>query len=362
MPYVSLPMRLDEHRDTLLALWTENMSDPQVASVAPERLRWYYEENPAGAPATNLIADDPSRDIIGCGSFFPRLFVIDGKPYRAGILSDFAVKAAHRSAGPAVTLQRALVERSRSEGMDFLITYPNRAAEPIFKRVGYKEIGGTQTWVKPLRTAGDLVKRLKFSLAATIAGIFADRALAVFDFFRSVRIARTLTDGGRLTTLDTASADSRFDDLWKRAAHQFRLTGERTSSYLNWRYTRFRSLQYRFFCLIDRPGDRISAYLVYTVKDNVVIIADLFSDDMSAPVDLLLLRFSSLQRGLGRRLVRADYVGPDSFGLRLKTLGFIQRPNQRSLFAYVSEIVPPDVKGVVLDKTSWLMFDAELDI
>jgi hypothetical protein len=131
---------------------------------------------------------------------------------------------------------------------------------------------------------------------------------------------------------------------------------------LNWRYNRFRSLRYHFFCLVDRPSDRISAYLVYTIKDNIVLIADLFSEDMSSSVDLLLLRLAIVQRRLGRRLVRADYVGGEDFGLRLKALGFIARPNQRSLFGYARENVPEDVKRVFFGKANWLMFDAELDI
>jgi predicted N-acetyltransferase YhbS len=359
MSYVALPLKLPEHREELLKLWTESMSDPHVARVAPERFRWYYEENPQGTPSTMLVVEEESQAIVGCGSFFPRQVLIRGTLHRAGILSDFIVSPSHRSAGPAVTLQRALVERSRAEGVSFLMTYPNKAAEPIFKRIGYKPVATTRRWSKPLQSARQIQKHLGSQPLARVLSPVVDAGLAATDFMKSLSF-RDVTR--RLETSAVRAVDARYDELWERGKGHHVLTGERSSAYLNWRYARFRSFDYTFFQAVDRVTKLVAAYLVYSIQDGGAIIADLFGQDMGSALDVLLMQFGEFARRAGTRSITADYVGPPAFGARLKTIGFFERPNDRNLFAYIDPAADNSLRETVLDESNWLMFDAELDV
>src|SRR5262249_5659159 len=120
MAYVARPLELDAHRDALANLWRENMSDARITDVVSERMRWLYERNPAGPARTWLGVVVGSEQIVGCGSFFPRTMFVGGSAVPSGVLSDFAVDRAHRVAGAAITIQRALVKASPPAGITVL--------------------------------------------------------------------------------------------------------------------------------------------------------------------------------------------------------------------------------------------------
>src|SRR5262245_12879073 len=112
MGYRAVRMEERAHKSGLLKLWREALHDPAIAHVVEARWSWYYDETPSGRPATwvGLTDDD---EVVGCGSVYPRITYVRGKPVRAGVLSDFAVAKAHRIAGCAIAVQRAVVTQSR---------------------------------------------------------------------------------------------------------------------------------------------------------------------------------------------------------------------------------------------------------
>ncbi|HQY64499.1 MAG TPA: GNAT family N-acetyltransferase, partial [Polyangiaceae bacterium] len=114
MAYVAQPLDLDTQRDVLTALWEENLSDPGIATAKERRVTWLYGENPAGPSRTFLVNDDKDG-LIGCASAYPRRVVFGAHEVRAGVLSDFAVKRAHRAAGAAVTVQRTIAQAAKEE-------------------------------------------------------------------------------------------------------------------------------------------------------------------------------------------------------------------------------------------------------
>lgn len=360
MTYRPIPMQPDQHRAEVLTLWTQNMSDARIAEVADSRFDWYYDRNPEGRPTTTLLMDGDSSQAVGCGSFFLRKIVVDGEVLRIGIMSDFAVSSAHRAAGPAIAIQRFLAEASRDAGADFLATYPNRPAEPIFKRVGYQSVGKSSRWVKPLRPRKEIGRRFSNPVIAAAAGGVVGASLAALDVSRIARLPSPLR---RLRGVYLDCADARFDALWARTRTAHRITGERSSAYLNWRYRDFPSVQYRFFGLLDPAGERLSAYLTYFVNaQNASVIGDLFGEPSEGVMEALLLRFSTGQRRAGRESVCMDYLGLDSIGERLSRIGFYSRPAERSLLVHLNPAFPERLKSVVLDKSNWFTLDAEMDI
>ena len=353
-------MRQEEHREEVLALWKENMSDSRMAEIAEPRFDWYYRRNPQGGPTTNLLLDCSSNRVVGCGSFFPRRIVLDGKPLWMGIMADFAVASAHRAAGPAIAIQRSLADAGRAAGMNFLAAYPNRASEPIFKRIGYQAVGKSARWVKPLRSRKEMSRRFSDSVLAGAAGGVVDAGLAALDLGRIARLPGRVK---KMRGIYLDSSDDRFDALWERARMAQRLTGERSSSYLNWRYRDFLSLKYRFFGLVDESGTSLFAYLTFFVNANrASVVGDLFSGDFETTLDALLLRFSAAERKAGRESVSLDYLGPDPFGEKLNRLGFHRRATARSLFVYFDPATPQELQRLVLDKSNWFTLDAEMDI
>jgi len=127
------------------------MSEAGIRGVIEQRREWFYERNPLSSPVTWLAVDTTTGEIVGCASILPRRIRFDGELLTAGLMSDFVVSPKHRTAGPALIMQRALLEQSHQHGFALIYGYPNEKALPIFKRIGVKVVGNATSWHKPLR-------------------------------------------------------------------------------------------------------------------------------------------------------------------------------------------------------------------
>src|SRR5262249_284502 len=129
--YTAARIKPEEHRETLARLWEENLAHGKWShDLIVRRMHWFQEENPAGLARTWMGYHGPDKEIIGSGSFFPRVVHIAGRKLKAGILGDFAVTKAHRIAGAAMSIQRAIANACRQAGVDFLFAFPNSASFP----------------------------------------------------------------------------------------------------------------------------------------------------------------------------------------------------------------------------------------
>ena len=363
MSYRAEPMQPDKHREPLLDLWRDNMSDAEIARVAPERYRWLYDQNPAGPAQTWIGVDKPSDDIIGCGSLIPRRMLVDGDLMESAVLGDFAVDKHHRTAGAAVAIQRAIAKGGAPAGFSFQFCYPNKTALPIFRRVRYQPVGETQTWVKPLRSAYKLREYVKNPKLVKVAGTMVDAGLRANDW-RTFLGKKPRPFRARLAD----SADHRFDKLWEAAPPRF-ITGERSSAYLNWRYAGFTTTNYQFFCLHRRSlriakrveKEDLLGYVVYSVKENKVFVADMFCD-FERDLDLLLFAFADRMRRERYYSISIVYVGNSFLSDALATHTYIKRPDTRSLLVLIDKDSPERLKSVILDEHNWFMVDGELDI
>ena len=428
--YSAERIRPEDHIATLARLWKENLAEGGASDeLAARRMRWFLEENPAGPPRTWLgthgpatppgpsageprPAPDPEREVIGCASFFPRVTHIAGRRVTAGILSDFAVDRAHRTAGAAMSIQRAIAQGARDAGAEILYAFPNRASFPIFQRCGYAKIADAAMWVKPLTAAyklrelGSAAPEDRREAAHAIAGRVTERARGVipaepwraaWDSALPVWIEDRVVDAidapdhplvrvgvraadAALAARDTAlllarrrrvdgeiarRADERFDELWSRAQIRY-TTGERTAAYMNWRYATFKTTDYRFFCVTDRKDGQLIGYAVYYLQGNKVVIADLFCDDLDAHIDLVLLKLGERMRREGHESMGLAFVGAPSLGQRLRSIGFFQRPlpkdvGSRWLIARLDKDVPEDLRAALLGPDRWWMTEGELD-
>src|SRR3546814_17963935 len=94
---------------------------------------WFYRQCPYGAPLTLLLRHEASGEWVGVASAGPRQMVFGGRRVSAGVLVDLAVLPAHRSLGPALTLQTALMEAG-AKRFDLLYGFPNPKAAAVFRR------------------------------------------------------------------------------------------------------------------------------------------------------------------------------------------------------------------------------------
>lgn len=356
MGYVASLFRMEEHREALAHLWRENMSDTTIGRLIGERMDWLYAKSPLGPTQTWLAVDEESKAVVGCASAYPHDVAVRGEVMKAGIAMDLAIDKAHRSAGPAVVVERAITKEHRGHGMAFVYSYPNKGSLAVVKRVGYHVVCEAEHWVKPVRTGYKLGAYIKQPLLMKAASLLGDRALAAADLRHVVRGAR------RFRTSFTGAADERFDELWQRARGRYTVVGDKSSSFLNWRYANCPTTQFRFFCLREAKSQRLAGFIVYSVSQNRAFVADLFCQDLDDSLSHLLVRFAARMRQAKLDAVFLAYAGSSAFTRRLKELQFIKRDFSRSLVAFVSKDAPEALRTAVLAKESWVLFDGELDL
>jgi hypothetical protein len=345
----------EHHREALERLWAESMSDRRIAAVRAKRWTWLYDGNPAGPALTYVVQHVESGQIVGSASAYPRDMVVLGKPCKAGVLADFVTHKAHRVAGPAVMVQRAIADAHRQRGLDFVFGYPNKGAAPIFPRLRFKTVGESTLWVKPLRTAKKLATFLH-PITAHMLAPFANTVLAAND----LRLAASRFNHHH-TTFDRLP-DQAFDDLWERCKDHVPVGNVRTSAYLFWRYVHHTTERYRIFTLQDRDGGRVHGYVVFTVKQDRVFVADLLADGGYPGIEALLLAFCRHMRRKGHESVCVNYAGNDRFLASLRALQFVKRLGTRKLIAFVAKDQPDSFRNAIYDNASWFMHDGELDI
>jgi hypothetical protein len=354
MAYVATLYRASEHRRALESLWREDF-DPKITSRVDERMSWLYEANPRGAAVTYMTVVQETNEPVGCASYIPREVYLHGEPLHAGVLCDFAVNKQNRIAGAAIAVQRGLAKSSWPNGFRFLYGFPNEASVAVCKRVGYKPVGATATWTKPIRSA--------YKLGSLVSPILERPASAVIDAGLSALDAALGALAPRaLSPLELEKPDERFDRLWERSRPKRGIAGERSAAYLEWRYTEFTSARHWFFCLTRDGGREIAGYAVYSIDDHRAILQDLFAEDFEGTADALLVALARHLRSKDAWSIVLSYLGPEHFGRRLRRLGFFKRPGERTMVVYRDPALSDETKREIVDPANWFILDGELDI
>lgn len=353
MSYITVPMQ-PSHRDAVLRLWRENLPVPVHQNLL-ERSAWAYHDKPGGAVRTVVALDEESGEMVGCGSVYPRSVTVGGSRLVAGVLADFAVSRSHRSGAAALLIQRALVRGTGAEPeLSFMYGLPNDAALPVFRRVGYKAIGRVRSWVKPLRAAYKLREYVPGASIARVAALPVDSYLSAADHRRSRRFRPTQS-----FVLD--HADHRFDALWARGSPNYRLTGERTAAYLNWRYATRSSSARQFFCVQEGGTSDLLGYVVFSRRENKIVMNDLFAENPEEAAERVLLQFTSDMRRDGCDSVFAVYFGDPRLEHCFSRSGFLARSIPERIVMVLTRAVSDEQARRITGPETWCLFDGEMD-
>jgi hypothetical protein len=306
-------------RDTVLALWRGNLG--QDARMAA-KYDWFYRDSPAGPPLLLLLRHEASGDWVGVAGAGPRRFRHGGVERSAGVLVDLAVLPAHRSLGPALTLQQTMLERGLAR-FDLLYGFPNPKAVPVFKRVGYGGLGALTRMLRVLRHGAYLHKRLP-----ALPGALAQPTGWLLDLIDRVRLA---LPGRGLHGEWSQQAPAELDALWAGSDPGTAPLAVRDGAFARWRFDACPLAQTRHLLVRDRAG-RARAWFACQWRDGVLLVADAWSDGGAAgiPPDCIavLLRAARAQGAQAVSVeVVADGAGADGWRAR----GFVAR-EQRPVY------------------------------
>jgi hypothetical protein len=148
MAYDLVSVDLARDRDAIISFWDRHHQQSLKA-----KFDWMYLRNPAGPAMVWMVRHRGSGELVGMTSLFPRRFVLGSRVVLGAVAGDLFVSAVHRSAGPALMLQRALLEAADRGAVNFVLAFPNARSEPIIRRVGYQRIAPLITLVRAVRTS-----------------------------------------------------------------------------------------------------------------------------------------------------------------------------------------------------------------
>lgn len=338
------------HREAILGLWKRNLR-----LVCDDRYDWLYADNPAGHTITLLAVQEEHHRIVGCASIMRRDFVINGKIHHAGVAIDFAVDSAFRVFGPALLLQRMLVKQAWAQGLEFLVGFPNQAAQAVVKRVGYEPLGEKARFSQVIRSRNKLREALPAvfpNWLVTVAGYVLDVGLV---------LRHAISGGsasGKVLAMDD-ELDGSWQRLWIKNTAKPGVWGNHGLNYLRWRYLHCPYRDYHIFKLSDEQ-EELLAYLIFSFKDDMVLIEDFrFSDEewMSE----LFSKFWREMRDFGISAINTGLIFNGSIKSMMLKAGFLPRPLDRGGVVLSSPDSSIDWKTLI-SQGNWFITDGEIDL
>lgn len=307
-------------REIVIDLWRGNLG--QEARLEA-KFDWFYRGCPWGPPLLQLLRHEPSSAWVGVAGAGTRRMLDRGREIRAGVLVDLAVTTAHRSLGPALMLQKALLQAS-AEKFELLYGFPNPKAAPVFKRLGYSQLGEIVRYASVLRHRGYLERRMPRMprMAARPLGWALDVASRV----QAAVVARRDRELSA-EWLDTA--DPRIDELWSQSEHGVALIAPRDTAMLRWRFDRSPSTQTRYLLLGEKVGGPLRAWFACQADGGTLHVRDFWSVDAARGMGRPLIHamLCAARRG-GYSSVSVEYAGPAMRHRGWLDAGFVPRTSR----------------------------------
>ena len=304
---------LDRDRQGILAVWRRNLSDKEKAG---EKFDWYYRSNPLGPGRIWKLVADESGEIVGTAGVGLRRLKVGSESLLVGLNSDFAVDKEHRSLLPAMRLQKAAQSRLQ-EGVALLHGVPNENAVALLHRIGYRSSGKIVRHARVMRSAGYLRRITSLKPVALLLG-------APLDLIVRAISSETWTSWRGRTHREFTAFDERFDALWERARNRYAIATERTSGFLEWRYSQCPMHEYRIVGVLDSRQKTLFGYAVYYLDGPHARIADLIADGEAEMTRTIAAVITSVRSAGAESVSLSCGVGTHLEG-PLSRFGFLQR-------------------------------------
>lgn len=299
------------------ALWAGAFASLQHEAAAA-KINAQYLHNPAGDGECFFLDVSDETDPVGVQCLVMRRFRKDGVDLKAGTMADYVVDSRHRSLGPALQLMKTCITHGNAT-LDFLFGFPNKKAEPIFKRVGLSALAKLTRHAKLMRSREFLKNRLTQTRAAPLLPVLvpiANLALMALDAWQAFSLGRDW----RWQNVDSFGAE--FDTLWQRTSLPGVVVGDRSRAMLHWRYPQRNRHHIAAGYLAD---GQLGGYVVWSVKEGLLVLHDFYCHDADNKLTGMLTSFAWHHRHTGANSISLEFNGPAALRSALHAAGFRPR-------------------------------------
>lgn len=342
--YQIKPVDLPNDKDIVVKLWESNFDENVNFSY---KYDWLYKDNPF-KNAYLYFLECNEKERVGVQGVSSRIFEFNNKNISAGIVADFAVNKNHRSLGPGLSLLKKVQESGLSNN-DLLYIYPNKKAEPVIKRAGYKNKKIIERFVRVSKTKVFLSQVFPKVLSSFLSYII-DPIIFIVDFTRHQFISINYMS----ELIDSVPID--IDDIWNNADFKYKvILAKRDKKFIEWRKKEF-DIKSSLFVLRSKQDNQIIGYIAYLneINNGTVKIIDMFFINETTALRALLVSFNYKARVLKSNSISVEGLFSKQIKDVLKKLGYKSRESRILYYKFNSKLYEVDsTKQIQWFLTSW---------
>lgn len=340
---------LKRDREDIIDFWSKNFK-----GWMPGKYDQFYLDNPLGQAPCWIIREPLEGMVVAAYALFPRYTWVDGKRHIFGICGDMGADPHHRGHGLGRRLQQAAREFFDASDWRLLYGTANVLSRKVLAHEGFIFIGTSVRMSRVLNSRSVFERNSLLRIIAPLVAPIIDWVIVR----RSAENNYANDERYQLISLD--EFDERFDTLFKSAISRFRIIGDRGAAILNWRFARSPQKDFRIQALVEKGKDCIVGYVVFQVRDGVVLIEDIFALDSDQSLRRVLGHFILSLREADVAAINLSFYGATKYVDLLADFGFVIRDRERTFVMLISE--ESDLYPVVTDQQNWYFFHADNDV
>lgn len=303
-----------------------------------EKLRLHYLECPWGSPMVEMLEHDGTP--VGVVAVQAREMQSDGERVSAGLLMDLAVAPTHRSVGPALKLQRAVLSRG-ARRFDLIYGFPNESARTLLERAGMQVLGTMTRLVRVVRYGHYFEHHMPRALAVVL-GATVDGAMG------AVRRLRSVFGASKVATW-SEEPSKEFDELWSSSEAGPCMLAPRDVRRLRWRFQPGMTRRVDYLLVRDRARGHLEGWFACEKNEGSLRVVDYWTIDAARGTNRRLIEtLIAAAVGLGCASISIELLAPDVVMQSWMIAGFVARDSRRVLGQWREGLQPRNASGGLL--------------
>ncbi len=341
--------------DNDIAILESLLNRNRCVQVDRRRFEWLYLENPRGKARAWYVIDEKTEEPIAFTCVLPRMVRVDGEDILCWNCGDFSVDMKYRTLGVAIKLRREAKNAVDKGVIAALYAHPNKKMQVIHQRVGHTCIGKMKRYAKIIKADKYVKRYIKYKIPAKGLSSLINTGLMLKDHLLVQKNENYSTEwitGKRFS--------SEYNELFNELSKYYKILGERTSSYLNWRYED--NPLYSSSRITIRRNGVLQGYIIFTKGEDLSVnIKDMFCIPDGKIIKTMLHElFSGLRKD---KMQSVSFVVKENNPLItiLQETGFRLRPDDSLIYAHAGE-EKQTLKAMWLDGDNWFMTVGDRDV
>ncbi len=353
MAYIVRKADLEKDRHHMVHILENNRNVPDFDYN--KRIEWIYINNPFGRAKAWLVWDDKKNIPVGFTGVFPRPVYVNGKRFDVWNCGDFSIEKKYRTLGIAAKLRKAAKLDVDNGVVPFLYAHPNKRMEAIHLYVGHKKIARMKRYALPFRANRVIQNIVKNAALARLLAKPINFVLSLkYRFSTFLGLSGKLHYGIQLT--------DEHDRLFEYMKQTFTVIGDRSRTYLNWKFNENPNRRYEQFDLYYK--ETLVGSIFYVRRDEFIHIIDILIDDFDRFAGQLFRMFvNTIRPAYKRNIVSLSFIVQEfnPFIPVMEKLGFRFRDDATSgVISYVSP-GQETLRETVYDGHNWFMTVGDRD-